>query len=116
MKRKRKVYTEDFKIKMVKEYIKENLSIGDFATKNNISHCTFARWLGVYRKNVTANDEIEIIENVKPIDVTKKAKEIINETNFDESKISVEINGITLTFPLKNLKKVLEAIQNGWSY
>lgn len=114
MKRKRKVYTDDFKIKMVREYEKGELSIAEFAAKNAITQCTFQRWLEVYRKNDVAKSETKPNENVKPIDITKEAKEIISETMVtEEPKIDIEINGITLTFPLKNLKKILEAIQNG---
>ena len=53
-------------------------------------------------------------KSVKPIDVTRETKEIIKEVKLsDDQKFSLEINGITLTFALKNLKLVLEAIQNG---
>ena len=40
-----------------------------------------------------------LIESLKPIDVTKEAKEIIVKTDtIKDWKIDIEINGIILTF------------------
>lgn len=114
---KKRRYTDDFKLKLVEEYENGDLGIADFTSKNKISMSTFGKWLEKYRKHGEIKSKREISENIKPIDITKEAKEIMKESiTHEEQKISLEINGITLTFPLKNLKIFLEAIQNGWSW
>ena len=115
MGRKRKVYTDEFKQKMVLAYKNGDLASSDFAANNKISKSTFRKWVEASRKNEspkTQNDSL--IENLKPIDVTKETKEIIVKTDtIKDKKIDIEINGITLTFSSKNLKLFLEVIQNG---
>lgn len=111
----RKKYTDDFKINMMQEFNSREIEIAKFAAEKNIPLGTFKVWLENYRKFGTPIMKRPTLDaTVKPIDVTSKTKEIMREAkSLDDQKFSLEINGISLTFALKNLKTVLEIIQNG---
>ena len=115
MSRKKKVYSDDFKRKMVMEYEDGDISAPEFAEKHKISVFTFRKWLESSKKIGNFNVQKESFSSgVKPIDVTKEAKEIISKPKSTENKkIDVEINGIVLSFSSKDLRTFLEAIQNG---
>lgn len=117
MRRERKTYSDDFKINLIREFQSGNAGIHEFVSKKNLSESTFKKWLEIYRLANTLEKEKNIrIKNSILIDVTDEAKEIIKESNTNpEQKIDFEINGIKLTLSLKNLKIVLEAIQNDWT-
>lgn len=117
MRKERKTYSDDFKIKLIREFQHGRVGISEFVSKKNLSENTFKKWLEIYRlaelleKEKKAKSKKAIL-----IDVTKEAKEIIKNSKTDpDSKIDFEINGIKLTFSLKNLKTVLEVIQNDWT-
>ena len=111
----RKRYTDEFKINLMREFSSREIEIVKFAAEKNIPLGTFREWLDNYRKFGTPTmKRTALNKSVKPIDVTRETKEIIKEVKLsDDQKFSLEINGITLTFALKNLKLVLETIQNG---
>lgn len=117
MRKIRKTYDDEFKINLVREFQCRKIEISTFATEKNISESTFKKWLEIYRLAETLKEEKKAItKSGILIDVTKEAKEIIDESTSNENqKIDFEINGIKLTFSLKNLKIVLEMLQNGWS-
>lgn len=117
MRKKRKTYSDDNKIKLIKEFQHRKISISEFTQEKNISQSTFKKWLEIYRIAETLKcSNKETLKTLDLIDITEETKEIVNESKINvEEKINVEINGITLTFALKNLRTVLEAIQNGWS-
>ena len=115
MGRKNRIYSDDFKRKMVMEYEDGDISAPEFAEKHKISVFTFRKWLESSNKIRILNIQKEpFSSNIKPIDITKEAKEIITKPKVAENKkIDVEINGIVLSFSSKDLRTFLEAIQNG---
>ncbi len=115
MRKKRKTYSDDFKIKLIREFENRKVGIPEFVQEKNISQSTFKKWLEIYRIAETLEcTNKEIKETLDLIDVTEETKEIVNESKpVADQKIDIEINGIILTFSLKNLRTVLEAIQNG---
>ena len=110
------VYTAEFKMAMVKEFLTSSYSAYGFAKEKNIKYTTFRSWLALYRKS---NDQLLDIKDdnrnmLKPIDVTREAKAIIKkETSHPTERIKLELEGMKLTFPISCLKEVLEVIRNG---
>ncbi len=115
MRKERKTYSDEFKIKLIKEYQIRQIGISEFVLEKNLSESTFKKWLEIYRLAETLKNESKMKrKNSILIDVTDEVKEIIkaSTTANVEQKIDLEINGIKLTVSLKNLRTVLEAIQN----
>ena len=61
--------------KMVLAYENGDLASSDFAANNKISKSTFRKWVEASRKNESPKmQNVSLVENLKPIDVTKEAK------------------------------------------
>lgn len=114
MRKTRKTYDDEFKINLVREFQCRKIEISAFASEKNISENTFKKWLEIYRLAEALKEEKKAIaKSGILIDVTKEAKEIIGESKTNQNqRIDLEINGIKFTFSLKNLKIVLEMLQN----
>lgn len=107
-----KVYTAEFKIEAVNEYIGGNATLRQFVRDKGICLSTFASWLTKYRK--AGNPIIRESDPLMPIDVTREAKAIIKkEASRPTERIKLELEGMKLTFPIGCLKEVLEVIRNG---
>lgn len=115
MRKERKTYSDEFKIELIREYQIRQIGISEFVLEKNLSESTFKKRLEIYRLAETLKNESKTKrENSILIDVTDEAKEIIkaSTTTNVEQKVDLEINGIKLTVSLKNLRTVLEVIQN----
>ena len=109
------IYTAEFKMAMINEFINGNYNVQAFAKDNNIRYSTFRSWLYRFNKN-NQQPVIRTVDNdlMKPIDVTSEAKAIAKrESSRRESTIKMEYKGMKLSFPASCLKEVLEAIRNG---
>ena len=107
-----KVYTAEFKIEAVNEYIGGNATLRQFVKDKGICLSTFVGWLTKYRK--AGNPIVKGSDPLMPIDVTREAKAIIKrEAPHPTERIKLELKGMKLTFPIGCLKEVLEAIRNG---
>ncbi len=115
MGRKRKIYPESFKKKMVKEYENGDIDTIEFAKQKGIPLSTFRKWIDNYREsNDLEFEETVLNSSVKPIDITKETKDIAKDIKAkSEQKIDIEIKGITLTLSTSSLKAFLEVLQNG---
>ena len=68
--------------KMVLAYENGDLASSDFAANIKISKSTFGKWVEASRKNESPKIQNDLlIESLKPINVTKEAKEIIVKTD-----------------------------------
>ena len=107
-----KVYTAEYKMDAINEYLTSNMTIRNYAKEKDICLSTFVSWLTIYRK--AGNPIIKKSDSLMPIDVTDEAKEIVKrETPHPTERIKLEVEGMKLTFPINCLKEVLEVIRNG---
>ena len=108
------IYTAEFKMAMINEFINGNYKAMAFAKDNDIKYSTFRSWLCRFNKN----NHKPVVRNVdnnlmKPIDVTSEAKAIATrESSHQDSIIKMEYKGMKFSFSLSCLKEVVEVIYN----
>lgn len=101
------VYSAEFKMSMVEEYMSRNITVRNFISEKNLALSTFTSWITKYRKAGYPC----IKKNVQtPMEVTKEVKQIIREEK--ESIFTLETKGMKFTFSINNLKQVIEVINN----
>lgn len=111
-----KTYSAEFKMAAIEEYFSRNISIRAFVKEKDIGLSTFVSWLTKLRKAGKIGYKKEKLYPLKemfPIDVTKEAKEIIEEKRTTNgNSFTLEIRGMKLTFSIDNLKEALEVINH----
>ena len=111
-----KTYSAEFKMAAIEEYFSRNISIRDFVKEKDIGLSTFESWLTKLRKAGRIGYKRKILHASKemlPIEVTKEAKEIIEEKRTaNDNSFTLETRGMKLTFSINNLKEVLEVINH----
>lgn len=111
-----KTYSAEFKMATIEEYFSRNISIRDFVKEKDIGLSTFESWLTKLRKAGKIGYKKNLLYAPKemfPIDVTKEAKEIIEEKRTTNgNSFTLETRGMKLTFSIDNLKEVLEIINH----
>ena len=108
------IYTAEFKMAMINEFINGNYNVQTFAKDNNIKYSTFRSWLYRFNKN-SQQPVIRTVEDnlMKPIDITSEVKTTIKRESIrHNTTIKMEYKGMKLSFPITCLKEVLEAIRN----
>ena len=103
-----KSYSAEYKLTIVDEYLSRDISIRKYADEKNIPVRTFYSWLQKVRGN---HDQPIRKDNLTPIDITNEAKMMIKDSS--SSRFTMKIKGITLSFSINDLSKVLEAIRYG---
>lgn len=115
-------YTAQDKINIINEYFQSNLSMTKFSIMKGLGNSTLSRWIAIYEK-----ENPELFQNTEYIPVLSKMKEpleirendivekpkiiqVINE-HFNDTKITMEKDGIKLTFDIENLRNVLEVFK-----
>lgn len=104
------VYTAEFKLNIVKEFLESGLSTRKFAEAKDINRHTFYAWVKLYKRHDTCTKPNTLID-IKQ-DVCQYVKNEINTENPVESSLSMEINGIKICFDIKNLKQVIEVLRH----
>lgn len=104
------VYTAEFKLNVVKEFLESGLSTREFAEAKDINRNTFYAWLRLYKEHKTCAKTNGLID-IKQ-EVCQYVKNEINAENPIESSLSMEINGIKICFDIKNLKQVIEVLRH----
>ena len=111
-----RIYSAEYKMSMVNEYLSRNITIRNFAKEKDIGLSTFESWLTKLRKmgQVGYKRNKAISEKgMLPIDVTNEAKAIIKEESDKSSNVfTLETRGMKLIFSIYNLKEVLEVIND----
>lgn len=109
-------YSAEFKMAAIEEFFSRNISIRDFVKEKDIGLSTFVSWLRKLRKAGKIGYKKNLLyapKEMLPIDVTKEAKEIIKERRTrNTNTFTLETRGMKLTFPIDNLKEVLEVINH----
>ena len=103
-----KSYSAEYKLTIVDEYLSRDISIRKYADEKNIPVRTFYSWLQKVRSN--RNQPIRK-DNLAPIDITNETKAMIKDS--PSSHFTMKIKGITFSFSIDDLNKVLEAIRYG---
>lgn len=100
---------------MIEEFKSRNITVRAFTQEKNICKSTFESWLQKLRKygRPATRMPIPVEENsLTPIDVTTEAKEIISEeASLKSGSFTLDARGMKLTFSIKNLNEVLEALK-----
>ena len=111
-----KIYSAEYKMSMINEYLSRNVTIRNFVKEKDIGLSTFESWLTKLRKSGQIGykkDKSVLAKGMLPIDVTSEAKTIIKEESIKSSNtFTLEAKGIKLTFSIYNLKEVLEVIND----
>ena len=102
------VYSAEYKMATVEEYVARDVTVRDFAKEKNIPIATFSSWITKFRKAGYPCARRDT--RPKPMEITHQVKQIINEEK--EAFFTLETKGMKFTFSISNLKQVLEAISN----
>lgn len=111
-----KVYSAEYKIAMIEEFMSRNLSVRAFAAEKEIGLSTFESWLTKARragKIGYLKDRKSLQNPVVPMDVTNEVKTIIHEKHVCQNNVfTLETKGMKLTFSITDLKTVLGVINH----
>lgn len=111
-----KVYSAEYKIAIIDEFMSRNLSVRAFAAEKGIGLSTFESWLIKARRagKIGYLKERKFLQNpVVPLDVTKEVKTIIREKQDNQNSVfTLETKGMKLTFSILDLKTVLGVINH----
>lgn len=95
-----KIYSAEYKMSMIDEYMSRNITIRAFAKEKDIGLSTFESWLTKLRKAGQLGykrNQIITRRETLPIDVAREVKEIVEEESNKSSNIfTLETKGMEL--------------------
>lgn len=109
-------YPEDFKIKLVKEYLHGKKKV-EICSEYGIAKSTFWGWICKYQNLIFKEWKIEepvVSDNEAFVDIRPAAESAIKSTVIQGSKdiVRIFINGYAIVCDITNLKSVLRMINN----
>lgn len=98
----KKKYNKEYIKNMIKQYDNEhkmtNITIKDFALKNNINKNTFWGWIWRYRK--------------KHANFNNITQEVINTGTNYNNNLKLHCNGVTIEFDGEFIEKIMEIVKS----
>lgn len=111
-----RVYSAEYKLAMINEFMSRNLSVRTFAAEKGIGLSTFESWLTKARKAGQIGylkDRKSLQKPLAMMDVTNEVKTIIHEKQIPQINVfTLETKGMKLTFSIADLKTVLGVINH----
>lgn len=103
---RKKNYPAEYKMEMVANFNSSGKTITAFCKENDLCKSTFFTWLSIYRGAKTKPNLIDVVSDVKAINVNA----LNNTTN---NKFAMKIDNITFEFNINDFIEVFKVIKNG---